>query len=146
MILRLARFISSSRTVSSLRQAQRPIAGLILVVGLLLVMEVASCSKKKSTGPGSGGPVTTKSVSIGNSFFSPPDIQIAIGDTVTWTYAAGQITHNVVGENGLFNSGDMPQTKTVFKHVFSSIGTFRYRCTYHSTSFTSGMVGSVTVR
>ncbi len=43
-----------------------------------------------------------------------------------------------------FNSGDLAMG-TPFTHTFSKAGTYPYRCLHHSTSLTSGMVGTVIV-
>lgn len=52
--------------------------------------------------------------------------------------------HNVTFEDGQGSS----TTKMSGTHdrAFPGTGTFRYRCTIHSTSFTSGMVGAIVVQ
>lgn len=43
-----------------------------------------------------------------------------------------------------FNSGDLVMG-VPFTHTFTTAGTYAYRCLHHSTSLTSGMVGTVIV-
>ena len=43
-----------------------------------------------------------------------------------------------------FDSGDLV-LGTPFTHTFNTAGTYAYRCLHHSTSLTSGMVGTVIV-
>lgn len=108
-----------------------------LVAGLVL-----GCSDD-GTGPSCGSGGTATAVSVCDRFFAPPSSPITAGATVTWTWR-GQEGHNVTFEDpGLTNSA----TKTSGTHAqqFSDAGTFRYRCTIHSSNFSSGMVGSVTV-
>jgi plastocyanin len=82
-------------------------------------------------------------VDVCDSFFAPDLSPIQVGSTVTWTWR-GSLQHNVTFEDGEGSSG----TKGSGAHdrSFADPGTFRYRCTIHSTSFESGMVGRVTVQ
>jgi hypothetical protein len=101
-------------------------------------------------GPGNGGtlpppppPVQTNAVSVLDSRFQPEQAAIGAGITVTWTWG-GALQHNVTFEDGQGSS----TTKMSGTHdrAFPGTGTFRYRCTIHSTSFTSGMVGAIVVQ
>lgn len=94
-------------------------------------------------------------VTVSNFSFSPADITIDTGDTVTWTWAGG--FHNVesgVGgtHDGNFRSGDPTSTVgTMFSVTFDQAflnahpmanNEYPYYCAIH---FGGGMVGSVTV-
>jgi len=81
-------------------------------------------------------------VSVGNNFFDPSSVTIAVGGTVTWTWSAGAVTHNVTFQTAgapaniaNASSGSVPRT-------FNSAGTYQYVCTIHGAS----MSGSVTVQ
>jgi plastocyanin len=93
-------------------------------------------------------PGPTLSVSVNNTnTFSPSNGSVTSGGTVTWNWAAGSVTHNVTFEDGQMNSGDLSSGshQRAFPTVTSST-TFRYRCTRHSASFTSGtMIGQIVV-
>lgn len=67
--------------------------------------------------------------------FEPGDLEVAVGDTVTWVWD-GRAPHNVVGEG--FDSG--VQSDGTFEHTFEEPGTYSYECTLHG-----GMTGEVTV-
>jgi plastocyanin len=89
---------------------------------------------------GTGGPITTTSVTMSGLQFKPAAIAVSKGATVTWTNQDNTL-HNVtfndtsVGSIGDFSSGSkslvMPQTT----------GTLEYHCTIHP-----GMNGTVTIQ
>lgn len=97
-----------------------------------------------TSGSGTGGTTTgqtaagTKSVSISNFAFSPDTVDVAVGDTVTWTND-DSVAHTVVGDGGI-QSGDLAQGDTYSKK-FDSAGTFSYRCSIHPS-----MTGTVVVK
>jgi plastocyanin len=81
-------------------------------------------------------------VDVRDDFFSPAAVDADQQKSVTWTWR-GATGHNVTFEDGA--PASPTQVSGSHVRVFESAGTYRYRCTVHSTSFTSGMVGSVTV-
>ena len=62
---------------------------------------------------------------------------------MTWTWR-GSGTHNVTFEDN--QNSSLTQTSGTHSRTFGATGTVRYRCTIHSSNFTSGMVGSVVVQ
>lgn len=85
------------------------------------------------------------------SSFSPEDVTINPGDTVTWSWNDPNVEHNVVQSvsklnptpvNNGFNSGD-PTTPRTYSLTFNTVGTYYYICVPH---YAQGMVGSVRVR
>ena len=123
------------------------------VTFLLLVL--ASCGGGDSTSPGgtsgggntggtggSGGsssaPVSTNQVGVSDDVFTPPNIQIARGTTVTWTWAPDARTHNVTFTDGV-HSDELSAGS--YQRRFDTAGKFNYSCTLHV-----GMNGSVTVQ
>ena len=108
---------------------------------VLMTAFAVACSGRGTAPCGSGGSATA--VSVCDNFFAPSSSPITAGATVTWTWRGGN-QHNVTFEDAQGSS----TTKSSGTHsrTFSGAGTFRYRCTIHSTNFTSGMVGSVTVQ
>ncbi len=112
--------------------------------GMLLAgaLALACFGSGGGTAPcGSGGSAT--SVSVCDNFFAPASSPITAGATVTWTWR-GANGHNVTFEDG--QSSSATQTSGTHNRTFSGTGTFRYRCTIHSTDFNTGMVGSVSVQ
>jgi plastocyanin len=99
-------------------------------------MFVAAACGGDSTGP-SGPPVQTNQISITDDAFGPPNIQVAVGTTVTWTWNSGGDLHNVTFTDT--TSGD--RGTGTFARTFNTAGTFSFHCTIHS-----GMTGSVLVQ
>ena len=87
-------------------------------------------------------PPTSAAVTVSNNNFSPDNSVIQSGSTVTWTWAAGAVAHNVT-----FTSGPTPRpansaTQSTGSHAvtITNVGTYAYHCTIHA-----GMDGAVTV-
>lgn len=78
------------------------------------------------------------SVSINDGFFSPANLTITVGDTVSWTNVDDS-PHTVTADGGAFASGNLDGGAT-FSWTFISAGTFTYVCSYHDD-----MVGTITV-
>jgi plastocyanin len=70
--------------------------------------------------------------------FSPEDLTINIGDTVTWTNDDDS-PHTITADDDQFNSGNMEEGAT-WSYTFTEVGTYDYHCNYHGS-----MTGSVTV-
>lgn len=88
-------------------------------------------------------PAGSNAVNVNSNQFNPENITVSRNATVTWTFQSG--IHNVTFEDGVGNSAANNSSGNHTRN-FASAGTFRYRCTNHSTSFTSGMIGSVVVQ
>lgn len=84
-------------------------------------------------------PVQTNAVTVQDNSFSPANIQVSPGTTVTWSWPTGTNTHNVTFNDGV-SSGDKASGQT-YSRTFSAAGTFSYVCTLHG-----GMTGSVLVK
>jgi plastocyanin len=82
------------------------------------------------TGPGGGArKAASASVTMGDLFFSPASVTIAVGDTVTW-HNSGQAPHNATADDGSFNTPTLNNGQSA-SHTFSQAGTFSYICTIH---------------
>jgi plastocyanin len=71
----------------------------------------------------------TGSVKVQDFGFLPDEINLSVGDQVTWLNT-GEVTHTVVSNRATqerFDSGTMEPGKT-FRHTFTSSGTFSYSC------------------
>jgi len=124
----------------------------VIAVGGVAALVLANNNKKSSstdtstsgttTNTGnnnsSNSPVATMAVSIKDMAFSPANITVKKGSTVTWTNNDG-FTHTVTGDNGGPDSGDLASGKT-YQFTFDTVGTFSYHCSIHSN-----MTGTVTV-
>lgn len=109
---------------------------LVLISGFVL-----GCSGD-STGTSCGAGTAT-AVNVCDNSFVPASSPVTMGAAITWTWRGGN-GHNVTFEDGQGSS--TTQTSGTHSRTFSGAGTFRYRCTIHSSSFASGMVGSVSVQ
>jgi len=81
-------------------------------------------------------------VQLGDGFFEPRDLVVALGDTVTWTHTGTKV-HTVNSDDGAWNSEDLNNGDT-FEHTFDRAGTFGYFCLYHGGPG-GGHAGTVTV-
>lgn len=84
-------------------------------------------------------------IDVTNNKFTPNDIAIDIGDTVTWDFLEG--SHTTTSgvscvSNGIWDSGTK-DSGTTYMRVFDSAGAFPYYCTHHCAD---AMVGQVRVR
>ena len=107
------------------------------VVALVALLALVGCSGGAPSNPEVSDISTSPKVSITDSGFSPTEVSIKAGDTVTWTND-GKIPHTVAGEG--FDSGAINPGKS-FSRVFETPGTYDYYCRYHPSE-----TGKVTVR
>ncbi len=89
--------------------------------------------------PAPGSASKTAKVTIQNFAYSPADITVQKGTTVTWTNL-DSVQHTVTSDTGLFDSGRLSQDQT-WSYTFNNAGTFSYHCTIHPY-----MKGTVTVQ
>ena len=77
-------------------------------------------------------------VAISGSAFSPANVTVAVGDTVTWTNS-DQLSHTATADGGAFDTGALGNgaSGTI---TFSTAGSFPYHCSVHPD-----MTGTVTV-
>ena len=107
---------------------------------LASLIAAAACGSDSTTAPSAPStPVVSNAVSVSDDRFSSPNIQVAPGTTVTWTWASNASQHNVSFSDGT-TSGNRGANAT-FTRTFATPGTFSYNCTLHS-----GMNGTVTVK
>lgn len=112
--------------------------GGLLALSVSLLFSLTSC-----TGPAASaaGPVASDHVDLPRSYlFSPANIVVNAGTTVTWTNS-DQFTHSVRLIDGDRMVGEMRPGQSV-SFTFAAAGTYRYECTFHPQN----MKGTVTVR
>ena len=74
--------------------------------------------------------------------FEPPAVQISTGTRVVWEWTGQGGDHNVVEEDGAFESETTAAAGHEFDHTFEETGTYLYVCTPHEAV---GMKGAVSV-
>ena len=90
-------------------------------------------------------PLPPNTVVVKGMQFTPANLTVDVGDTVTWQFEDEGVAHNVISAVTNINdakeldSGN-PQVRGEYTHTFSEAGTFDYTCTPHPD-----MVGKVTV-
>lgn len=72
----------------------------------------------------------THDISVRNTFFTPNNITIEVGDTVRWTNTSG--LHDVTADDNSFAS--TTSSNFVFSRTFLSEGEVRYFCSVHSSA------------
>jgi plastocyanin len=82
----------------------------------------------------------TADVRIENFAFDPPHIQVAAGDTVTWTQGGDGTPHTATATEGTFDSGEIGDPGDTFQFTFEDPGEYSYSCSIHPE-----MRGQVTV-
>jgi plastocyanin len=79
----------------------------------------------------------TVTATPGNTF-SPEDVTIDMGDTVTWSNGGG--VHNVAFNDGSYTEPPQPTaSQWTVERTFDTPGVFRYQCAFHGASM-SGVV------
>jgi plastocyanin len=112
--------------------------GQSLVAGFGLISLLSACGGGSDS---TAGPMDAEgsTVTVGNNFFSPADLSVAAGTTVTWSWAPGADEHNVTFDDGEHSA---TQSSGSFPRTFSAAGSYPYHCTIHGAV---AMHGTVTV-
>ena len=101
---------------------------------------VMNMPSSKDNHPASSTPSATNSVTIDNLAFSPANIIVKAGTTVTWTNkdSASHTVQETDGQAG--PASDSLATGKAYSYTYATAGTFKYHCSIHPD-----MVGTVTV-
>jgi len=79
----------------------------------------------------------------GSAFaFGPAAVRVDPGTTVVWEWTGKGTPHNVVAEDGSYQSEMISEAGATFSHTFESAGVSKYACVPHKTM---GMKGAVVV-
>ena len=82
---------------------------------------------------------------VPSNAYTPKDVTITHGDTVTWTNRSG--VHNVHLDNDSFDQPPNPISGAwVVSKTFTTTGTYRYYCDIHGSPGGVGMAGTVKVK
>jgi len=85
----------------------------LAILGILGVVAVSGCTS-----------TSANTVTIQNNTFSPATMQIQNGTTVTWINK-DSVTHRVVSNSGLFDSGNLTTGKS-YNYTFNKTGSYPY--------------------
>jgi plastocyanin len=111
---------------------------LFAVIVVAMTMATSVCGHAADDAASSTTAAQT-SVKIDNFSFSPAQITIPAGTTVTWTNG-DDIPHTVVSNDKVFKSKVL-DTNEQFSYTFTKAGTYPYFCSIHPK-----MTGTVVVR
>ena len=127
-------------------------AAVLVTAGLLLSNCGGGGGGGYSTSPSGNGnptptPTPTTSVAVKNNMFTPGDISVTSGATVTWTwdsctpdpYGGAQIC---VDHSVLFDDGTSSTTKSsgTYARAFAAAGTYSYHCAVHGTAMSGRVI------
>ena len=118
-------------------------SSLVLVAFIVLAMVAATGAAAQGRRAPKRATKTVKGIV---THWSPTTVRISTGDTIKWKAVSGTHTVTAYGGNWTFNHG--LATGQVEDRTFRRAGTFRFRCTIHSTltnGHCSGMCGKVVV-
>ena len=134
--MRLARFISTTSCASALAIAVACSGG-------------SYSSGPTDTGSNPGGTPSSASVTVSNDQFTPVDLTVRPGTTVSWawnTCTGGDDiyggTRTCVSHNVTFAQGPSSSTQSsgTFSRAFPEAGTFPYQCTIHGPSMSGRVI------
>jgi plastocyanin len=122
----------------------------IIAAGLLLAECGGGGGGGSPTAPGGNNqpPPPANSVKVANNAFTPGDLTVAAGSTVTWTwdtctggdgYGTGQTCYD---HSVTFASGASSETKStgVFVRAFPTAGTYSYQCLIHGAAMSGKVI------
>ena len=114
--------------------------GRTMVVIALGTLTLAACGgdSADTVSATDAGGEGTATVTIDNFAFSPPELTVGTGTTVTWTNVQAA-DHTVTGDDDEFDSAELAEGAE-FSQIFDTVGTFTYHCEIHPN-----MTGTVTV-
>ena len=120
-----------------------------LAVAGLVGSAAWACGSDDPSDPGDDPGTTVREIQLSGSSFTPGNLTIPVGTTVRWINNTDD--HTITPENtnqpGVWQRHVMDDNGERFEHTFTVAGqTYRYRCEPHSSSFTNGMVGTITVQ
>ena len=112
---------------------------ILFAAGLVAAVGCGGSGGSYGSGPSNNpGGSTSKQITVKNNLFDPAATTVPVGSSVTWTWAAGSVNHNVTFDDGQ-KSAD--QSTGGYTRVFDKAGAFPYHCTNHPA-----MTGTVTVQ
>jgi plastocyanin len=96
----------------------------------ILAVALASIALSVSVAPVPGSAQTQTAVSIDNYAFSPAEITVSAGTTVTWMQNHAVDVHTVTSLDGVWDSNIL-NTGATFSFQFTTPGDFAYDCSVH---------------
>jgi plastocyanin len=116
-----------------------------LCIAVSFCIVIASCGDDDSPTDGGDDGTFNGTIHVRDSSFSPRNVTISVGDSVTWSWE-GSANHTVTNGTSPATGGNLfddgPKSSGTFGYRFTSAGSVPYFCRLH---FGSGMTGTITV-
>lgn len=109
-------------------------------LGTYYVWYMTSVAKGVPRAAGTGAGRTI--IRATNFDFTPKEVTVRVGTTVTWVDDTGR--HTVLADDGSFQSTVLTAGGR-FEHTFTQPGTFAYHCGFHGSAGGKNMAGAVKV-
>jgi len=86
---------------------------------------------------------TTHQVTVSDHVFTPSNLNVTVGDTITWIWVSGTHTTTSTGIPASAASWDQPinSSSTTYSYKVTVAGSYNYQCSYH---YSMGMIASFT--
>jgi plastocyanin len=140
-----------------LKATRNEYRGRLVLLGGMLAGLLAGCGGSSSTAPISGGTVlagpapATAAVTVGDIFYKSVKNgssnkavdTVAVGGTVTWTWAANEtLPHGVQSTGSPSFPGSAIQSGggSTYQVTFTASGVYQYDCAVHGTAMTGTIV------
>lgn len=107
---------------------------LVRLFSIGAVSLAAACGSSYEPNP---QPQNGNTVSVGDNFFNPNNLQVSVGQAVTWQWV-GSALHNITFDSGDPGSGD--RNSGSFQRTFQTAGAHSYFCSIHGKAVMSGTV------
>ncbi len=82
----------------------------------------------------------TAKITMGDNFFAPEEVTVAVGATVAWEIVSGDAKHDVVASDGTFHSNSPMNRGDIFSYTFTTAGEYAYICSFHTVEHMTGKV------
>jgi plastocyanin len=100
---------------------------MLAVTAGLIALTISACGTGDASERTPDSETNGPSVVIEDFAFDPESLTVKAGDSVTWTWNDGAVTHDVSGDD--FESEVM--SEGTFSHRFDEPGTYDYVCSLH---------------
>lgn len=97
----------------------------------MVLFFISGCSSNKNNNLGNNEP-SGLNVEINGFAFSPQELTIKTGETVTWINK-DNVKHTITSDSGSELSSEMLSNSQTYSHIFNTKGTFNYHCSLHSS-------------
>ena len=103
-----------------------------IILILIFLLFIAGCSSNNQTPNQGNSELSGLKVEITGFAFSPQELTIKTGETVTWINK-DSVKHTITSDSGSELSSEMLSNSQTYSHIFNTKGAFNYHCSLHSS-------------